>query len=408
MPDMRVLAVGSVYPPHQLGGYEVIWSGVTRYLREQGHEARVLTSDYRAPGVPSDAPEEADVHRELDWYWREHRWRSLGPLATFRLERHNAAVLDRHLAEFKPDVVTWWPVGGMSLSLIERVRRARLPALLFVLDPWPWYGPRRDLWTSMWSRLRPLAPFAEWLTGLSARLELDTAGRWVFCSATMRDQTLAGGLQPAEMTIISPGVERALLSVPREREAPVWGWRLLYAGRVVEQKGVLSAVRSMPLLPAEATLAIVGDGDQAYRASLISEAERLGVSERVTFSPARTRAELPELYRAADVVLFPVEWPEPWGLVPLEAMALGRPVVATGRGGSGEYLVDGSNSLLFAAGDAAALADRVSALAADPELRARLLTGGYETAERHSEGEFNRRALAEIEVVGAPASADSE
>jgi glycosyltransferase involved in cell wall biosynthesis len=403
---MRVLAVGSVYPPHHLGGYEVIWSGVTRYLRAEGHEARVLATCHRNPGV--DAADEPDTHRELDWYWREHSWRRLGPLATLRLERHNGVVLDRHLREFRPDVVAWWPVGGVSLSLIERVRRAGLPAVLFVLDPWPWYGPRRDLWTRTWSRLKPLAPLGERLTGIPTRIDYANAGRWVFCSAAIRDETLAHGVEPSELTVLSPGVERAYLDTPRELEPPPWRWRLLYAGRVVEQKGVGTAVESLALLPDDATLRIVGDGDPPYRSSLERTAARLGVSDRVSFEPARPRDELPAVYRDADAVVFPVVWPEPWGLVPLEAMALGRPVVATGRGGSGDYLLDGENALLFEAGDAAALAARLRALAEDSQLRDRLRAGGHATAERHSEDEFNRRALVEIEVAGAAARAGSE
>lgn len=401
MPDVRVLAIGTVYPPHHLGGYEVIWSGAMRHLREEAHDVRILVTDFRNPEVDPAAPEEPDVHRELDWYWRDHAWRSLGPAAVVRLERHNAAVLDRHLREFAPDVVTWWPVGGLSLSLVERVRRARIATLLFALDPWPWYGPRRDRWINTWRRARPLAPLAERLTGLPARVDLAAAGLWVFCSAALRDQTLADGLHPRDSTVISPGVDGIFLREPREPAPPEWRWRLLYAGRVVEQKGVATAIAALASLPGEATLRIVGDGDAAYRAVLDSAAARLGVADRVTFAPAVGRDAMPALYRSADAVLFPVEWAEPWGLVPLEAMAVERPVVATGRGGSGEYLVDGGNALLFGAGDAAGLADRVRALAADPGLRERLRAEGLRTASEHSDDAFNRRALAEIEAVGA-------
>jgi glycosyltransferase involved in cell wall biosynthesis len=93
-----------------------------------------------------------------------------------------------------------------------------------------------------------------------------------------------------------------------------------------------------------------------------------------------------------------VRWEEPWGLVPLEAMASGCPVIATGRGGSGEYLVDGENCLLVSAEDPAALATAVSRLAESPELRRRLRAGGAETAPRHTERVFNadvERHLAE-------------
>ena len=82
-------------------------------------------------------------------------------------------------------------------------------------------------------------------------------------------------------------------------------------------------------------------------------------------------------------------------------MGRGRPVVATGRGGSGEYLRDGVNSLLFEAGDAAALRGRLAELAGDPELRARLVAGGLATARAHTEDDFNAGVAATLERVVA-------
>ncbi|MGI8413547.1 MAG: glycosyltransferase family 4 protein [Solirubrobacteraceae bacterium] len=394
----RVLSLGSFYPPHHLGGYETVWRGVMEYLRSQGHRARILTTDYRRPGVAPDAPEDPDVHRELDWYWREHEWRAMGPLARLRLERRNAAILNRHLSEFQPDVITWWPVGGMSLGLIEQARRSGVPSLLFVHDYWLNYGPEHDLWTRMWSRLRPAAALAEQLTGLPTRVDYAAAGRWVFCSRTVLDHALASGVRIADSAILSPGIENAYLNAARQ-ESPSWSWRLVYIGRIVEQKGVRTAIESLALLPSQASVWIVGDGDPQYRLVLERLAASLGVARRVHFLNPRPRAELIEVYRGADAVVFPVGWAEPWGLVPLEAMALGAPVVATGRGGSGDYLVNGWNSLLFEAGDASGLAVELRRLADDAELRRRLRQGGYETAARHGEDSFNQGALAEIQAA---------
>jgi glycogen(starch) synthase len=110
----RVLAVGNAYPPHHLGGYEIAWRGVMSRLQAEGHAVRILTTDYRRDDVTGTDAEDPDVRRELDWYWREHQWRSLRPLARLALERHNAAVLDHQLRSFRPDVITWWPVGGLG------------------------------------------------------------------------------------------------------------------------------------------------------------------------------------------------------------------------------------------------------------------------------------------------------
>jgi glycosyltransferase involved in cell wall biosynthesis len=82
-------------------------------------------------------------------------------------------------------------------------------------------------------------------------------------------------------------------------------------------------------------------------------------------------------------------------------MAHGVPVVATGRGGSAEYLRDGSNALLHAPNDAAALADALRRLAEDPALRERLRAGGAETAPRHTASAFNARLEQELEVAVA-------
>ena len=96
-------------------------------------------------------------------------------------------------------------------------------------------------------------------------------------------------------------------------------------------------------------------------------------------------------------MLFPVRWAEPWGLVPLEAMTVGTPVVASGRGGSGEYLRDGQNALVCEP-EPEALAGAVQRLAGDAALRARLRDGGFQTAAPFTEQAYNEAieaALAE-------------
>jgi glycosyltransferase involved in cell wall biosynthesis len=117
----------------------------------------------------------------------------------------------------------------------------------------------------------------------------------------------------------------------------------------------------------------------------------------------KSHAELPAIYDECNAVLFPVRWSEPQGIVPLEAMALGRPVVATGTGGSGEYLQDAENCLISPPSDPQALAAAVGRLAADPALRARLRAGGEATAAELTEPKFNRRVLAALTAAaGTP------
>lgn len=394
-PLVRVLAIGSMYPPHYLGGQELVWRQATLHQRAAGHEVRALTTDYRRPGVAEDEWD-ADVHRDLRWYWYEHEFPRMSVRERLALERHNRDVLARHVAELQPDAVIWWGLGGMSTSLIEQVRGTGLATLGVVCDEWMLYADRVDGWMKLWARLAPLRGLAARSTGIPTHMDPGPAARWLFISEHIRGRALKRFDLP-DTGIAHPGIDAALF---RERPPQPWGWRLGYVGRIDPRKGIELAVRALAELPAEATLAIDGGGDEDHLAELRALAAELGLGERVRFGHV-AREELPGAYAAADVIVFPVVWDEPWGLVPIEAMAVGRPVVATARGGSAEYLRDGENCLVFdASAGASALAAAVRRLAGDEALRARLLTGGRETAAGLHEDAFNDQVLAELEALG--------
>jgi glycogen synthase len=383
-----VLTVGNMYPPHHLGGYELVWRDAVAHLRSRGWSVRVLTTDFQRNPAPADADEQdrtADVHRELRWYWKDHEWPKLGLRERLDLERRNAAVLERHLDEFRPDAVGWWAMGGMSLSMIERVRRAGIPGAGFVCEEWLIYGPAVDGWMRFTSR--PLVgPIAERLTGIPAKVRFTEVGPWLFPSEMLRRQA-ADRRGLTDTAVAHQGADREVFASAAPHP---WGWRLLYVGRIDPRKGIDLAIQALAELPAESRIEIVGDGDAEHLADLQSLAERIGVRSRVGFHGAEDRSGLQARYAAADVVLFPVRWSEPWGLVPLEAMSVGTPVIATGRGGSGEYLRDGENCLLFDPdGGAAPLAAAIRRLASDQELRDRLRERGHATSRSIPADGFN-------------------
>jgi glycogen(starch) synthase len=394
MPPVRILAVGNMYPPHHLGGYELVWRAAMNAARARGHDVRVVTTDFHREGVA--ASDEPFVRRDLRWYWRDHAWPPMRPDQCLRLERENARTFEGHLDEHRPDVVSWWSMGGMSLSLIEHARGRGLRAVAFVHDDWLIYGPEVDAWMRMfesrsWAR-RPV----QRLTGVATRFDESLVDRWLFVSAATSRRALdAGrGFSDGASSVLHSGIEDVFLH--SRPEAP-WAWRLLYVGRIDRRKGIGTAVESLASLPGEATLSVVGAGDERELAALQERVRALGLAKRVSFTGPRERSELPGVYAAANAVLFPVEWDEPWGLIPLEAMGIGRPVVATGRGGSGEYLRDGENCLLFPAGDAAALAEKLQTLAHDEALRARLRQGGSATARQHTQAGFAGAAVDALE-----------
>jgi glycogen synthase len=386
---VRVLCIGNRFPPSAAeGGYEVIWAGAVRALRDAGHELGVLTTTVDPP-----APGDEDVRRELRWYWRDHAFPPLSLRATVALERHNEAVLRRTLAGFAPDVVCFWSMGGMSLSLLEQVRRAGLPATAVVCDDWIAYAPRVDGWSARPRGVRAVVALA---SGLPARVDLDRAAHWMFISDYTLETARAHGWRLPGAVVEPAGIDARRFAPQAGTE---WRWRLLYPGRLDSRKGVGTAIEALARLPKQATLMIKGDGEPAYVAELRELAQRLAVADRVTFAPY-ARADVVTAYSAADAIVFPVRWREPWGLVPLEAMAVGRPVLASrAGGGAAEYLADGINCLQFEPGDADGLATALERLAADPRLREKLRAGGFETAARYTDERFHAALERELLAV---------
>lgn len=384
-----------MYPPQHAGGYEIAWQQAMARARELGHTVRILTSDFVED--PQRGEHEHDVHRTLRWYWDldGYQFPRLSIGGRFALERHNAAELRRHLDQFEPDVVAWWSMGCMSLGLIEQVRRRGFPAAFLVHDDWLTYGPVHDQWIRTWTGpKRQLAGRAVGtLCGLPTRVELGAGGRWVFNSRYTLERAREAGVRAAEATVVHPGIDARFL---KPREPHPWRWRLAYVGRLDRQKGVDTAVAALAQLPGEATLAVWGTGDDGYVSEMRALAGELGVGERVRFAGFADTERLLEAYDDCDVVVFPVRWEEPFGLVPLEAMGVGRPVVSTARGGTSEFVRDGDNALVFAADDPGALAECVLRLGNDEALREHLRMGGTRTAASFPASAFAQSTVEEI------------
>jgi glycosyltransferase involved in cell wall biosynthesis len=201
------------------------------------------------------------------------------------------------------------------------------------------------------------------------------------------------------MTVVYPGIDESFL---KPLQSGPWRWRLIYVGRIDRQKGVDTAVEALSHLPNKTTLSIWGSGDPSYVVELRALAERLDASDRVRFCGFATADQLRSAYADADAVVFPARWNEPFGLVPLEAMGVGRPVVTTSRGGTREFVRDGDNALVFEAGDAAALARCVERLAGDTGLRSQLKQAGFRTAARYTAARFAELTVEQIVRAARP------
>jgi len=161
--------------------------------------------------------------------------------------------------------------------------------------------------------------------------------------------------------------------------------RLVAVGRLVPRKGFDIAITALAQLP-DTELVIAGGPEQGRLSQdpearrLRELARRLGVGDRVRRPGRVSREDMPALLRSADVVVC-TPWYEPFGIVPLEAMACGVPVVAAAVGGLADTVVDGVTGLLVRPHQPKELASRVRRLLDDPALRHAYGTAGHDRAE---------------------------
>ncbi len=181
------------------------------------------------------------------------------------------------------------------------------------------------------------------------------------------------GLSADRVSVVPCGVDTDVFSPDGPVAPRTDRRRLLVLGRLVERKGQDDAVRALRAVP-DAELVVVG-GPAPGRIDTDPEVRRLrtiaaeaGVADRLVFAGSVSRADVPAWVRSADVVLA-VPWYEPFGITPLEAMACGRPVVATAVGGLQDSVADGVTGDLVPPRDPERLGAVIAALLADDARR---------------------------------------
>jgi len=174
-------------------------------------------------------------------------------------------------------------------------------------------------------------------------------------------------------------VQRPRATLRREHGVDEGTTVILQVGRLEPWKGHLVHLSALSLLnPAAKWVCWIAGGaqtaeQQQYFEQLQAAASELGISSRVRFLGQRT--DVPELLVAADIFCQPNQGPEPFGLVFVEALWAGRPVISSRLGGASE-IVDESCGLLVNPGDAKGLAESLQRLIASPTLRQHLGRGG--------------------------------
>ena len=297
------------------------------------------------------------------------RWRLL------QFIRASRRAVRRECAAFAPDVVHvhWWVPGGFAVWPGNPAGRPMVLTShgtdLFLLDRFP--AARR-------------------IAGPIFR----AAGQVTVISSPLVERVERLGV-PAERITVLPmplTADRFSHGPPQERDQG----RMLFVGRLIERKGAEFAIRAVAELRRQgraARLTVVGDG--AERPRLEALVKELGLGDAVELAGALSHDAVAGHYRSAGVLLMPAvtDWKgeqEGFGMVLVEAMASGLPIVATRSGGIADVVTDGATGLLVAERDPVGLAAAAARLLDDPALAGRLA----DAARAELDARFSPEAIA--------------
>jgi D-inositol-3-phosphate glycosyltransferase len=297
------------------------------------------------------------------------------PVAKDDLLEHMGAFSDDLLAKWRdapPDVVHshFWMSG---IAALPAARRLQIP----ILHTFHALGTvkRRhqgDADTSPPDRIR-----------LERHVAM-AVDRVVATTEEERRELVQWGTPPDRIRVVPCGVDLGRF----RPDGPAWRRdgersRVVVVSRLVDRKGIGNAIEAVSRLDG-VELVVAGGAPAGLLAAdsstrrYLALARTLGVEDRVTFLGAVPREEVPALLRSADVVLC-CPWYEPFGLVAVEAMACGIPVVASAVGGLAETVVDGVTGALVPARDPDAIADGIRRALGSPWWG----TGGWRRSRRY-------------------------
>jgi glycosyltransferase involved in cell wall biosynthesis len=388
---VRVLLVGNHWTDGP-GGAETMLVLTADLLSRAGHEVipfavaeeRTLDTPVRAR-LPPAAGSGARTRFGEAWAgtWSARSYRAL------------AEVVD----DVRPDVAHVHHVfERLTTAVLDALRRRGVPTVMTLHDYKP-VCPNYRLFTDgapctrclsgrylevvrhrclEGSRWRSVAAAADAYVARARRL-YGRVDRFVAPSAFLRDRVVEGGL-PADRVQVLPNPVRAAAAPRRARQDPPY---VLYAGRLVAEKGVGTLLDAAGRLPADVRVRLAGSGRIEREVRARVAAEQLPVDQLGPLAPAEVAAQL----RRAAVAVLPALWWENCPMAVLEAGAQGVPVVATSVGGIPELVDDGATGLLVPPGDPAALAGALTSLVEDPATGARMGAAGWARVRaRHDPG----------------------
>jgi glycogen(starch) synthase len=354
---MRIALIPSAYAP-AVGGVEELTRRIAHHLIRGGHQVEVWTIRHPA-SLPAAEEIEAVSVRRFAMPLPSAR---PGSLLSFGPRGARAGLVMRAaVRDFRPDIlhVQCFSANGVYAAALSRLLRVPLVVTLqgeTVMDNQDIY----DHSVSLRAGLR---------AGLKQASAVTACSRFVLQDAERRF-----GLATATGLVIPNGVDVSGDPPPIALELPFKRF-VLGLGRVVEKKGFDLLINAFARLERDQNLGLVIGGDGPALEQLRHAASTLGLDERVVLPGTLSRGQVAWAMTNASVFVMPSRV-EPFGIVALEGLAAGCPVIVSSRGGASEVVRNGQDGIVVDPFDAAALSEAIGRIVDDDALSKRLIDSG--------------------------------
>ena len=392
---MRILFVTARYPPSLRGwGYMRICEQVADGLHALGHEVEVLTSTHSEGSARKPYPVHRKLHLDPDWDdWAPVAWQFF--VGRRKRERQDRWRLQRRVDEFRPQVIFVWHANNLSRAMLQQAEQTDgVETIYYFANYLPEHPDEYvDYWRSSPQSLavglikRSLAAIALRMLareGKPIRLRYPHS---ISVSDYVRDRLSSKGLISDDAVVIPNGVDIQTFSPSTRNGRRTDPVRALVAGRIAPEKGIHTLLQGLIRLKSQGaaeglTVTILGHGPAEYQKRLERLVNEHGLNSIVTFEAPVPHNCMPEVLADHNFLIMPSEWDEPMACILLEAMASRLLVLGTPTGGTPQVLADMDTGLVFRAGDADQLADKLAMALDRSELAHYLAVRGHRRVER--------------------------
>lgn len=296
----------------------------------------------------------------------------------------SAGNFGRLLDQIKPDIVHFYNFQPLSMSLVDEPAKRNIPSVLSIYD-YKYFCIKETLYKdeegvqcedygrgdcvkclgiSFASLRYPLINHRKTLF----KKALDKIDRLICLSQNSKEVMMKAGYPGEKISVIRAFIDISGIKI---ENTPIEKGLVLFVGWIQPRKGIHIVTKAFEKVAAEipeAKLVVFGNGEKAYSEKIKGEVEKAGIAHRIDFRDKRPHEEVKDCMKRANVVVIAEQWPNMSPITMVEALAVGKAVVAGKIGGIPEFIEDGKTGFLVEYNNPDVYAEKIIRLIKDPDL----------------------------------------